>query len=161
MKLSFSSKSYKKLGITESLVKAAQYKYDGIELPVSLVPGDASISKFYRALKADKKDIACVCVEADAASDAPKAKAELEKAIKACAKLHCPYVSIYLSEEYGAFLGQALEMCENNGVVLLVETRGAYSDTAKLRTMLESYANDNHACVWCVHEPLRVSKESA
>ncbi len=160
MKLSFSPKSFKKLGVTESLVKAIEYKYDGIELPASLIPGEGSLTKLYHSLKADKKDISCICVEADAAADAPRAISELEKAIKAAVKLHCPYISIYLSEEYGAFLGQALEMCEKNSVVLLVETKGVYSDTSKLRATLESYASDNLACVWCVHEPLRVSKES-
>ena len=63
-------------------------------------------------------------------------------------------------EKAAQFIDYALNIAENNGVVLLIETVGVYSDTAKLRSFLNNYASDYLCALWDLHYPYRVCGES-
>ena len=46
------------------------------------------------------------------------------------------------------------------GVTLLVETNGVYSDTKRLRGVLEKTASDSIAALWDMHHPYRINGEA-
>ena len=50
---------------------------------------------------------------------------------------------------------------EEKGVILLVETNGAYADTRRLANLLNEIASDNVAALWDFHHPYRFFGESA
>ncbi|MDD4797160.1 MAG: AMP-binding protein [Eubacteriales bacterium] len=49
---------------------------------------------------------------------------------------------------------------EERGVTLLVETNGVYTDTARLRRLLDDAASDAVAALWDLHHPYRFAGES-
>ena len=49
---------------------------------------------------------------------------------------------------------------EENDVTLLVETNGVYTDTARLRELLDQIESDNVAALWDIHHPYRFAGES-
>ena len=51
-------------------------------------------------------------------------------------------------------------MAEAAGVTLLLETNGVYSDTARLKAILDQVRSDNVAALWDIHHPYRFMKES-
>lgn len=46
------------------------------------------------------------------------------------------------------------------GVTLLVETNGAYADTARLARLLDAVGSDAVAALWDIHHPFRFFRES-
>lgn len=50
---------------------------------------------------------------------------------------------------------------EEKKVTLLIKTSGIYADTARLRSLLDSFASDYLAALWDVHHPYRDLGESA
>lgn len=46
-----------------------------------------------------------------------------------------------------------------HNVVLLIETNGAYSDTKRLRDLLDSIPSDSVAALWDMHHPYRYAAE--
>ncbi|MBO5869489.1 MAG: AMP-binding protein [Clostridia bacterium] len=53
-----------------------------------------------------------------------------------------------------------LPMAEEANVTLLLETNGVYSDTARLKSLLDKVPSDNVAALWDIHHPYRFAKES-
>ncbi|MBC8545879.1 AMP-binding protein [Clostridiaceae bacterium NSJ-31] len=49
---------------------------------------------------------------------------------------------------------------EEKGVTLLVETNGVYTDTQRLRELLDTVQSDNVAALWDIHHPYRFAGES-
>jgi len=59
-----------------------------------------------------------------------------------------------------AALQRLIPVAEEKGVTLLVETNGVYSDTARLRGLLDHVASDSVAALWDIHHPYRYAGES-
>lgn len=57
-------------------------------------------------------------------------------------------------------LQRLIPVAEANGVTLLVETNGVYSDTDRLRVLLDCVANDAVAALWDIHHPYRFAGET-
>ncbi|WHH58640.1 AMP-binding protein [Petroclostridium sp. X23] len=57
-------------------------------------------------------------------------------------------------------LNRLIPIAEENGVTLLIETNGVYSDTTRLRGLLDHVASDAVAVLWDVHHPYRFAGES-
>jgi fatty-acyl-CoA synthase len=57
-------------------------------------------------------------------------------------------------------LRRIIPVAEENGVVLLLETNGVYSDTLRLRNLLDLAASDYVAALWDIHHPYRFAKET-
>ncbi len=57
-------------------------------------------------------------------------------------------------------LDQLLPLAREKKVVLLLKTNGVFSDTAKLRRLLDDYAVDELGVLWDVHHPCRDFGES-
>ena len=97
--------------------------------------------------------------------------AQLRDYIHLAQKLNCPYVRVM--GDYGAApdgdvddevvasqLRELIPLAEECGVTLLLETNGAYADTARLRDLLTDLASDNVAALWDMHHPYRFMHES-
>ena len=97
--------------------------------------------------------------------------AQLKDYIHLAQKLNCPYVRVM--GDYGAApdgdvddevvasqLRELIPLAEECGVTLLLETNGAYADTARLRDLLTDLASDNVAALWDMHHPDRFMHES-
>ncbi len=57
-------------------------------------------------------------------------------------------------------LRRVLPLAEEAGVTLLVESNGVYSDTKRLRNLLDSILSDNIGALWDMHHPYRFRGES-
>ena len=97
--------------------------------------------------------------------------AQLKDYIHLAQKLNCPYVRVMgdygaapdgdVDDEVGASqLRELIPLAEECGVTLLLETNGAYADTARLRDLLTDLASDNVAALWDMHHPYRFMHES-
>ena len=51
-------------------------------------------------------------------------------------------------------------LAEEAGVTVLIETNGVYSDTARLKSLLDNIHSDNVAVLWDIHHPYRFMHES-
>jgi fatty-acyl-CoA synthase len=58
-----------------------------------------------------------------------------------------------------AALKRLIPVAEEKGVTLLIETNGVYSNTDRLRNLLEHAASDAVAALWDVHHPYRFAGE--
>ncbi len=51
-------------------------------------------------------------------------------------------------------------LAEEAGVTLLIETNGVYSDTKRLKAILDQIHSDNVKVIWDIHHPYRFAKET-
>jgi len=97
--------------------------------------------------------------------------AEITEYIELAARMSTPFVRILADRDVRPEgevddqmvlerLRELAPLAEQRGVTLLVETNGVYSNTARLRALLEKTASDSVAALWDVHHPLRIAGES-
>ncbi|MBQ2929668.1 MAG: AMP-binding protein, partial [Clostridia bacterium] len=180
MRYSFSTKGWHDISWQEFVETAAGLSFDGIEIHNLFSPAMAEKgcpadrqagAATYRTLFDRKLSVPCINTTADIADPAAadKVRAEIEGCVEAAVRLKAPYVRLHTvldQETYNenavrAALDCTLPLAEQAGVVLLIETMGAYADTARLRDLLESYASDNLAALWDMHETRLLQGESA
>ena len=79
--------------------------------------------------------------------------------------VQCPYVSVTAQRDDDARISAALEVllpaAEAQGITILLKTSGVFSDTARLRTLLDAFACDQLGALWDMHHPYRDHGESA
>ncbi len=180
MRFSFSTKGWHGVSWPEFVETAADLAYEGIEIHNLFSPAMAEKgcpadkqagAATYRALVDRKLSIPCINATADIADPAAaaQAKAEIEACIEAAVRLKAPYVRLHTvlgkdachEDTVRAALDAALPLAEQAHVVLLIETMGAYADTALLRDLLDSYASDFLAALWDMHETHLLQGESS
>ncbi len=161
MNLSFSTNNWNSFDIDSFFEIARQYKFSGIELHGNCGINDDRLTQIYRKLIEYKLNIPCIDVETDISTDIEAAYAELVEAKRIAKKLHAPYIRLKSVGDATPFLEKALPLAEESGLVLLIETMGIYADTAKLRELMEYFANDALGALWDFHYPYRVCGESA
>ncbi len=162
MKLSFSTNRWNDFQLSDFFEIARQYKFNGIEIHSVDEIAEENVSDIYHKLLEYNLAVSCIDLVADTATESEAALAEFSKCVDFAARLRVPYIRMKASTENVAeFLEKALPIAEENGMVILVETVGAFADTAKLRDLLETYASDYLAALWDLHYPYRVSGESA
>ena len=87
-----------------------------------------------------------------------------ETLINLAAAMKCRYVSLRSdSEDTNAVkkdLDYLLGLAKKQDVVLLIKTNGTFSDTEKLRLMLDEYASDSLGVLWDIHHPYRDNNET-
>ena len=108
------------------------------------------------------------CCLRDGATD--ETVAEVRAYIEAAESIGTPYVRVLGDlnpapdgevddEKVLSALRALLPYAEEKGVTLLVETNGVYSDTARLRAVLDRAPSDNVGALWDVHHPYRFAGE--
>ena len=125
-------------------------------------------------LKKMRLEIPCLssaCCMNQSGEDACETQKELKEYIDLAAKLGSKYIRILCEEHVQPTeevddlvvvqnLRAVLPYAEQNDVVLLLETNGAYVDTARLREVLQAAASDYVAALWDVHHPYRFAGET-
>ena len=159
MKLSFSTKGWHNKSFEEFCNIAKELKFGGIEL--HNINGELFKNKdgaFHgyaaaatvRRLYEMKLELPCIDVISDISEDA--AISETESCIKIAEDLHIPNIRIKSAEcdndTAKKFITAVLPKAEKAGVTLVIETSGAFCDTAALRELLDSFASDNLAALW-------------
>ncbi len=172
MKLSYSIKSWEGYSWDEYCKAAKDLGLSGIELhskkshsfPDSNNPFDPYNSK--RVIR-NMTDMGLCIPCMDSACDISQKENieaninEVKECIETAKNLNIPYVRVHASEEDGAvaFIEAVIDYAFKNGVTLLLETAGAYSDTAKLRDVLNFFASDSLAALWDLHNTWFDTKE--
>jgi len=179
MNLSFSTKGWHNSSFDDFCAIAEDLGFKGIELhnihnrlftDKDGAFHDYAAAATLRKLFEKKLKLTCIDTVCDL-SDTENEKATLEET-EACIKiakyLHIPYVRLRAeaekkTDENFAFVSSVLEKAvktaEENGVILLLETKGMFADTAVLRDMLENFASDFLAALWNVSEAYKAVGE--
>ncbi len=96
---------------------------------------------------------------------------EIKEYIDLAQKLSTPYIRLLCEAKAAPMeqvddqvvlthLQQVIPYAEEKGVTLLLETNGAYSDTARLAEVLAQTGSDAVAALWDVHHPVRFHQET-
>ena len=167
MKLSFST-NYWEGSFREKMETAARYGFSGLELHSLSEVEEESLASLYHGLIALSLRIPCLDLNADVGDPAQGEAAleELQSALTVMGKLRIPYLRLRAGDtpdafdSTRAFLRCAVTVAEQSGVVLLVETVGAFADTARLRDLLGLFSSDSLGALWDVHQPYHLTGES-
>ena len=181
MRLAFSTKGWHDATWEDFLTAAQDLGFEGIEIhnlyakamQKKGAPADSqAAAAVYRALYDKHLSVPCINVAGDLC-DKDQQQAvfeEIDTCISTAKRLHTPYVrlhTVYNTEDrfdealVREALAYALPKAEQNDVILLIETMGAYANTALLRELLDGYAHDNLAALWDFHFPYRMNGETA
>ena len=174
MNLSFSTRGWGDLSWDQMLQEAVDMRFSGVEVynlfkfPELTDRGGPfhghKVAATIRQLRDLKLKIPCFDTSVDLSSD-PEAFDTLSFMLENAANAQVPYVVACALTENEELVGENLEKllpkAEECGVTLLLKTSGIYADTARLRSMLESFASDWLGALWDMHHPYRDFGESA
>ena len=177
MNLSFSTRGWGDLGWEELLDAALDMKFTGIEVynlfkfPNLTDRGGPfhchKIAATVRQLRDLKLTIPCLDTSMDLSDSTCDAEV-IADMMRMAHELQVPYVVAWAShgDEEGERMirnnmDRLLCVAEEMDVCLLIKTSGIYADTARLRSLLESYASDYTGALWDMHHPYRDFDESA
>ncbi|MBE6788470.1 MAG: AMP-dependent synthetase [Ruminococcaceae bacterium] len=168
MKLSFSTKGWHQNSFEEFCSVAQELRFSGIELHniynrlFTEKDGafhDYAAAATLRRLYEKNLKIPCIDTISDIADAecSDKAYDEIVRCISIAENLHIPCIRLRapLKEDQESavknvydFISKALDLAEEKGVCLVIETSGLFASTAELRTLLESFASDNLGALW-------------
>ena len=174
MNLSFSTRGWGDLSWDQMLQEAVDMRFGGVEVynlfkfPELTDRGGPfhahKVAATIRQLRDLKLKIPCFDTSVDLSCD-PEAVSILTGLLENAKNAQVPYVVACAltenEEQVGENLEKLLPEAEANGVSLLLKTSGIYADTARLRSMLESFASDWLGALWDMHHPYRDFGESA
>ena len=174
MNLSFSTRGWGDLSWDQMLQEAVDMRFGGVEVynlfkfPELTDRGGPfhshKVAATIRQLRDLKLKIPCFDTSVDLSSD-PEGVRILTDMLEAASHAQVPYVVACALTENEERVGENLEallpLAEEKGVTLLLKTSGIYADTARLRSMLESFASDWLGALWDMHHPYRDFGESA
>ena len=173
MRLSFSTRGWPGLSFDEMMETATDMGFSGIEvynLPnfPALTDKGGPFHKYnttatVRALRDKQLSIPCF----DSSIDISLGESQIDSIRSLMEVAHntrVPYVVVCALNDnedavystLRALLPTAVEL----DVTILVKTSGIYSNTARLRSMLDRFASDNLAVLWDIHHPYRDNGES-
>jgi fatty-acyl-CoA synthase len=169
MKLSFSTRAWNGYGWDDFCTAAKTVGYAGIELHGLIgSPWTEDGMPFSRACAARTvrglfdEGLSLVCLDSvcDLSSENERDEAELIACVRLAHDFSIPYVRVRSGDASEAGIANAYErvrhvlpLAEERGVTLLVETVGAFSDTALLQNFLMRFSSDTLAALWDVHHP--------
>ena len=166
MKLSFSTNRWKGFELNDFFDIAKEYKFNGIELHDVKECNYDELSSVRRKLIEYGLTIPCIDMTADIANGDAENFNEFNDCMTAARKLHAPYIRLKAMEHENsdenvhAFIEKAIIDAEKHNKVLIVETTGIYSDTARLRELLNDFASDYLGALWDLHYPYNVCSET-
>ena len=174
MNLSFSTRGWGDLSWEELIDAALDMKFTGIEVynlfkfPELTDRGGPfhkhKIAATVRQLRDLKLKIPCLDTSVDISLEETDLSV-LHAMLHSAHDLQVPYVVCWASQDAEDRIFRNLEsllpLAEELGVCLLIKTSGIYADTARLRSLLESFASDFTGALWDMHHPYRDFGESA
>ncbi len=173
MKLSFSNRGWRELSFEKMLDTASDMGFSGVEVYnlhtlSSLTEKGAPFHKYNvastaRQMRERNLSIPCFDTSCDISGDATVIHTVIEL-MEIARDANVPYVVVCaLHDDENAVksaLTALLQKAEQLSVSILVKTSGIYSDTSRLRALLESFASDRLAALWDVHHTYRDNGES-
>ena len=173
MKLSFSTRGWSEIGWDDLLDIAQEMHFQGIELysvqkhPEYFERGGPfhrhHTAATIRNLIDRELEIACLDTYCEL-SDTDSIET-LGRLMETAGQMRIPYVSAAaLSDDEGrirSVISQLIPKAREQRVTLLIRTAGIYADTARLRDMLDGFADDSLGVLWDMHHPYHDFKETA
>ena len=182
MKISFSTIACPDYSWVDIYSMAMDLGFDGIEIrgmgddfaAYKAMPfTEANRPKTMAKLKALNIEIPCLssgCCLKNREREAETIE-ELTEYCKLAQQINAPYIRVLADLEAApngevddAYVAQQLRklapIAEEYDVTLLVETNGVYSDTRRLRALLDSVGSHKIAALWDMHHPYRFAGES-
>ena len=176
MKLSFSTKGWQDHSWEQLCSVAADMNMQGIELhdiqnspytdkggPFHKYNAAATVRRLYES----HLTLPCIDASCDIGAADPEELSEIRSCIELAGTLRIPYVRIRARAAGDDAVAMAvaniallLADAEAQGVTLLLETTGVFSDTARLRDVLNHFACDQVAALWDLHHPYFEAGES-
>jgi len=163
VKLSYKTNAWPKLTLNEHLELAENMELDGFELCYLSDKMDSIINAFHskqlflRNLSEKQLEIACITLS-NTAADEQALQSETINCIEVARALRVPYVCLDFAlgndadeEKLVSLIGVLLPKAESEGVTLLIETKGIYSNSERLTGVLERFASDYLATLWNPH----------
>lgn len=182
MKLSFSTLGCPDFDWADIFSMAKDFGFDGIEIrglgdDIFAVKAKPFLKENLPAtieqLKKGRIEIPCLSTGCALkfADKADETHNEIIQYIDLANKLGTPYIRILAdltAEPQGEVddnvvikaLKRLIPYAEEKNVTLLVETNGVYTDTARLRDVLNQIESDNIGALWDIHHPYRFAGES-
>ena len=182
MKIAFSTLGCPDFSWSDIYSVAKDFGFDGIEIrgigkDISAVKArpftDGQIDRTIATLERLGLEIPCLtsgcCLKF--ADKLEETKAELSEYIKLAVKLGTPYIRVLadlepdprdeIDDEYMArAIKDVAAEAKDTGVTLLIETNGVYSDTKRLRALLDKVNCREVAALWDIHHPYRFAHET-
>ena len=162
MKLSFSIQYWKSLSWPQTVAAALDARLAGIELydvNGAMFEGKSSptnpelAAATRRSLTNQGLSLPCVDTVGDFTDQ--RFVDELNECVEVAVNLGAPYVGIHTDESNQAAcverMTRLLDAVGDKPVTLLIATTGAYADTARLRDLLNRFADDRMAALWDMH----------
>ena len=173
MKLSFSTRGWPGFSWNEMMETAADMGFAGIEVynlhsSAALTDKGGPFHKYNaqataRELRERQLTIPCFDTSADI-SLGDRTVETVTELMETARDARVPYVVVCALHDDEDSVERALRallpISEKTGVNVLIKTSGIYSDTARLRNMLDNFASDNLAVLWDIHHPYRDNGES-
>ena len=95
----------------------------------------------------------------------PDFPAEFQEAMQLCLNLGIPNIGIHtrceIQDVCEKFIRTMMTQIEGQPITILVESSGIYSDTEKLRELLNRFSDDQLLCTWNMFETCVYGKEDA
>lgn len=175
MKLSFSTRGWAHLSWEEWLSAGTDLGFEGVEvynLPKfpELMERSGPFHKYnmaatVRQLREKNLAIPCFDTSCDLSSNEENFVPAMKELIQAAKHMQVPYVVIVALNENEELvykrLNELIPAAKDADVAILIKTSGIYSNTARLRALLDSFACDQLAALWDMHHPYRDFHESA
>ena len=174
MKLSFSTRGWQHLSWEELITAAEESGMNGIELYDLFKRGDlidrGCPFDRYRAAgtarQLREKNMCVPCLDSSVDLSLPETTLDpVQRLFEIASNIRTPYVSVVVLEDREDLarerIAQLLPMAEKAEVTLLVKTTGIYSDTGRLRALMDSFASDSLAALWDIHHPCHDCGEDA
>ncbi|MBR6114324.1 MAG: AMP-binding protein [Oscillospiraceae bacterium] len=173
MKLSFSTRGWQHLSWEETIATAEDSGLAGIEVYDLPKREDlyARGGAFHRynviatARKLRETGLTVPCLDTPRDLSLEGGADGLLPLFETAKNMTIPYVSCVAilggEETVRRQLAALLPEAERLGVTLLIKTTGIYSDTARLRALMDEFACDQLAALWDFHHPFRDNGEDA
>ncbi len=173
MNLSFSTRGWQSLGWDEIIEIADEMKFSGIELynvqnrpdftekgcPLHKYNTAATVRTLReRGINIPSLDTSCD-ISVSGNSDSIKELIDIAHNLKVA--YVCAVALNNDEETVKSSVAELISYAEEVDVVLLIKTSGIYSDTARLRSLMDEFASDNLGALWDMHHPYRTNGESA
>lgn len=173
MNISFSTRGWQSLSWQTLLEMAQTMRFGGIELynvqnEPALIGRGGALHQYTAAATARElwqKGLRLPCLDSSCDLSVPGCEPVVTQLMQLAHDVQAPCVSVAAlhddEEAVRSTLAALLPTAQALGLTLLIKTSGSYADTARLRTLLDTFACDQLGALWEMHHPYRAHGESA
>ncbi|MGN1002925.1 MAG: AMP-binding protein [Oscillospiraceae bacterium] len=167
MNLSFSTRGWWDAGWDELVASAQEMRFAGIEVYNVIehpeLTGRGGPFHKYNVVSTGRelknKGLCIPVFDTSCDLSTPEGKEGLARTLDIAGDMSVPYAAAWAGHDDMPAIIAALEelipVAEEKGVTILVKTKGIFSDTARLRDLMNHFASDGLAALWDMHHPYR------